>query len=784
MRLSRLLITVIILVLLAAMVPGCSSSPKAKFEADITIGQVPLTVTFSNNSTNADEFQWDFGDGQTATTTTTEESIEHQYTKSGTITVTLTAIKQGDPPETATATLTLTIDPDVLDAVTIPLSEVAAGETKQLEAMATDQYGNQLSDVEAVWTMVNEHIGSITQAGIFTANEVAGTFADAVEVQVTQEALVRTAEGAVTISPGPLDQVVIAPDPTEIGIGMTQQFVAVGADQYGNAIYGLAAVWSVENGGGTIDANGLFTAGDTSGTYSDTVKAEVTQDGITQQGTASVEVEADRIAFVSDRDDEQWDTYVMEIDGTNVERLTTTEAVEATLSWSPDGRRIVYDSWIWDDGILVMNDDGGWKLRLIENESESDVVFIFPAWSPDGSKIAFIRATVGATTIEDLDIFVMDVDGGNVTQLTDTPNVDEWAPTWSPDGTKIVYDHTPSSARGDIYVMNADGSNPEQLTSNSANDTSPVWSPDGTQIAFTSERGGDAEIYVMNADGTNQTPLTSNSYWDGDPSWSPDGTQIVFDSDRDERGQVEIYIMDADGSNVTRLTDNEAYDAVPCWAPRKMGVEVTEASVIVPGASRLEAMAVDEVTAQVREAVVRIETDLGSGSGFIIDPNGLIMTCNHVVRDAEEITVYLDNGTSYTGTVEARDLVRDLAIIKIEATELQYVELGDLSRVSLGQQVVVLGYPLGSENIAVTSGFVSAIEFDSGRNITWLQTDSVINPGNSGGPLLNLQGQVIGVVSTKLVGFGIEGVGFTISANTVNMYLSRLKAGETIMAFK
>jgi len=97
--------------------------------------------------------------------------------------------------------------------------------------------------------------------------------------------------------------------------------------------------------------------------------------------------------------------------------------------------------------------------------------------------------------------------------------------------------------------------------------------------------------------------------------------------------------------------------------------------------------------------------------------------------------------------------------------------------------VIVLGYPLGGENVAVTSGLVSTIDFDSGRNITWVQTDSAINPGNSGGPMLNLRGQVIGVVSAKMVGIAVEGIGFAISANTVNMYLPRLEAGETIMAF-
>ncbi len=194
-------------------------------------------------------------------------------------------------------------------------------------------------------------------------------------------------------------------------------------------------------------------------------------------------------------------------------------------------------------------------------------------------------------------------------------------------------------------------------------------------------------------------------------------------------------------------------------------------------------MTVEEVTTKARHAVVRVETDLGSGSGFIIGPDGYIMTNNHVISDVGEITVYLDVGTSYEATVYARDLVRDLAIIKIDAAELPVLNMGDLSTVSLGQQIVVLGYPLGAETITVTSGFASATDFDPGRNILWIQTDSAINPGNSGGPILNLQGEVIGVVSAKIVGLGVEGVGFAISANTVNNYLPRLMAGETIMTF-
>ena len=857
------------------LLPACAGPPQAEFEASVTSGQAPLEVSFTNTSQNADEFQWDFGDGAAMTTSTIEEPVSHEYTRAGTHTVTLTAIKDREPPETSTMTLTITvkhgpldrvkltpetvvldigqsqdfttevvdaydnpipeaqltwevveeagtitydgiltagtkagafdegivvtaemnthsdkatasatINPDPLKRVTIPPVEVAAGATQQLEATAKDRYGNRLSDVDIAWTVADENAGSITETGLFTGGEVAGTYADVVEIQVTQGELVRTATASVTVMPGLLEQVVIAPDPAEIGMEMTQQFVVVGADRYGNHISDLTFTWSVENDGGTIDDGGLFTAGTTPDTYKDTVKAEATQGNITRSATADVTVEPDRIAFISDRNDDQADIYVMDIDGTNVERLTTTSAWEYYCSWSPDGRRIVYDSWLYSDGILVMNDDGSWTFLLIENAST--VIHIYPAWSPDGSKIAFVQTTVGEADFEDMDIFVMDVDGGNVTQLTDTSNGTEWTPTWSPDGTKIVYDFTPTDQRGDIYVIDADGSNRHRLTSDEDNDTGSVWSPDGTQIAFTSYRDGDYEIYVMDADGTNIRQLTSNSgIDDADPAWSPDGSKILFVSDRNTPDEGEIYVMDADGSNVSRLTTNSANDMGPRWAPRKSGVEVTEASVIIPDASALKAMTVEEVTAQAREAVVRIETDLGSGSGFIIDPDGLVLTNNHVISDAEEITVYLEDGTSHTGTVEARDLVHDLALVRVEATGLPYLEMGDLSQVRLGQQVIVLGYPLGGENVAVTSGLVSTTDYDSGRNITWVQTDSAVNPGNSGGPMLNLQGQVIGVVAAKMemVGVAVEGMGLAISANTVNTYLPRLEAGETIMAF-
>ena len=199
--------------------------------------------------------------------------------------------------------------------------------------------------------------------------------------------------------------------------------------------------------------------------------------------------------------------------------------------------------------------------------------------------------------------------------------------------------------------------------------------------------------------------------------------------------------------------------------------------MIVPGASAYKPKTVQQVTSEARAAVVRIETDLGTGSGFFINSEGLIMTNNHVVRDAEEITVTVEgHSVSYDGVVEARDKERDLALIKIDVSDVPYLEFGDIGAIDLGEQVLVLGYPLEKKKVSVTSGFVSSIEYDGGTNSTFVQTDSAVNAGNSGGPLLNLQGDVIGVIATKVVGISVEGISFAISANTVNTYLPGLLA--------
>src|SRR3990172_10793822 len=178
--------------------------------------------------------------------------------------------------------------------------------------------------------------------------------------------------------------------------------------------------------------------------------------------------------------------------------------------------------------IYTMNPDGSGVSSLTSGGGQ------VPAWSADGTKIAFRDGSVAG------DIWIMGAAGGGQTNLTNTPD-GETDPGWSPDGAKIVF-----VRNGDIHVMNSDGTGQTNLTNTPDGEAGPDSSPDGTKIVFV--RNGD--IYVMNANGTGQTNLTNTLDGEASPDWSPDGTKIVFVRNGD------IYVMNAGGSGQAGLTND------------------------------------------------------------------------------------------------------------------------------------------------------------------------------------------------------------------------------------
>ncbi|GAB1540243.1 HhoA/HhoB/HtrA family serine endopeptidase [Scytonema sp. NUACC21] len=182
----------------------------------------------------------------------------------------------------------------------------------------------------------------------------------------------------------------------------------------------------------------------------------------------------------------------------------------------------------------------------------------------------------------------------------------------------------------------------------------------------------------------------------------------------------------------------------------------------------------DAVPSEPRQRVER-----GSGSGFIINSEGQILTNSHVVNGADSVTVKLKDGREFKGRVLGEDPVTDVAVIKIDAGKLPSVSLGNSETLQPGEAVIAIGNPLGLDN-TVTSGILSATGRSSSdigatdKRVDYIQTDAAINPGNSGGPLLNARGEVIGM-NTAIIR-GAQGLGFAIPINTAQRIAQELIA--------
>jgi S1-C subfamily serine protease len=223
---------------------------------------------------------------------------------------------------------------------------------------------------------------------------------------------------------------------------------------------------------------------------------------------------------------------------------------------------------------------------------------------------------------------------------------------------------------------------------------------------------------------------------------------------------------------------------------------VPGASAPVPANTPVDLFtAVTQVASKVSPAVVTIDAIAGAntndpfslpqegiGSGVIFDAAGWILTNHHVVEGSDKLTVKLKDGRQLDASVYGVDTLTDLAIVKVEASDLPTATIGDSSTIKVGQLAIAIGSPLGTYTNTVTSGIISAlgrtITVQGGRINNLIQTDAAINPGNSGGPLLDAAGTVIGI-NTAVAG-SAQGIGFAIPINIARPIMQQALAGQPL----
>jgi Tol biopolymer transport system component len=282
-----------------------------------------------------------------------------------------------------------------------------------------------------------------------------------------------------------------------------------------------------------------------------------------------------RIAFPGGTDAASYGIYVVHGDGTGLTKLATNPewwaGIWGDVAWSPDGSKIAYVTS--GGGMQAVSADGTGSVTLATNACG-----IWPpnpiSWSPDGKRMAYCAHSDDGWP----EIYTVNADGSGQTRLTHGyrgPNGccgdENTAPSWSPDGTKIAYQRrafatsTFDLPKFDVHVINADGTGDASLTDSLPNGPLPVWSPVGARLAFwNTSNSGLGQIYVMNADGSGLARVTMGASYDQCQyiSWAADGERLAYCAHGD------VYTVRIDGTDVRNLTNSSAFEAEPRLSPR------------------------------------------------------------------------------------------------------------------------------------------------------------------------------------------------------------------------
>lgn len=272
-----------------------------------------------------------------------------------------------------------------------------------------------------------------------------------------------------------------------------------------------------------------------------------------------------KLAFVSNRDGERLkgaaaretqNVYIGDYDGANQRRISVAQTLELAPVWSPDVQSIAYTSYLTGYPDIIVAEI--YKARHTRPARGNERIHnTLPAWSPDGSKLAFMSPRDNGNA----EIFVMNRDGSNLRRLTNHPASDV-TPTWAPSGNQIAFT-SDRTGRPQIWIMNADGSGQQQLTRETWCDR-PTWSPAPyNEIAYASQAGGGYDIKIYDFATSSVKSITHGEGSNESPAFSPNGKHLAFISSR--AGKYQIFTVDRDGNNVRQIT-RSGENKYPNWS--------------------------------------------------------------------------------------------------------------------------------------------------------------------------------------------------------------------------
>ena len=267
------------------------------------------------------------------------------------------------------------------------------------------------------------------------------------------------------------------------------------------------------------------------------------------------------IVFVSDRDGNT-DIYRQDIDGSNIRRLTNHPAHDEFPTFSPDGTQIVFNSNREEENfdVYIMNAHGGGVRKLTNWKSDEEIRQ--NCWSADGTEILFVSHNEGKGNI-----YKMNAEAFHPTQVIADPESQLTAPAYSPDGKKLLYVAETGDKSAELHLLDLETKNDRVVLKSEVADMAPKFSPDGGSVVFHHRINGNAEICVINLETGELRNLTNNPARDIQAAWSPDGSRIVFSSNREGNYDIfSLYVVNADGTNPHRIYYSNSISAYPFWS--------------------------------------------------------------------------------------------------------------------------------------------------------------------------------------------------------------------------